>query len=70
MESVKPVKIEVTGADKSTRANYTTNELIFERDLNFLYGMALAASSGNEKIRERVKSAFDFCIYYMYKQSW
>ena len=70
MESVKPVKIEVTGGDKSTRANYTTNELIFERDLNFLYGLALASSTGNEKIRERVQSAFDFCVYYMYKQSW
>lgn len=69
MELVKPVKIEVTGADNSPLVRYTANELIFERHLNFLYGAALATSAGNEKVREQIQNAFDFCIYYMYQQS-
>lgn len=50
-----------------TESTYSTEEIIIERDLNKLYGMAIARSK-NKAILAEAKIAFDEVIALLYRQ--
>jgi hypothetical protein len=50
-----------------TESTYTTEEVIIERELNKLYGMAIARAK-NKAFLEEAKSSFDSLKAHLYRQ--
>jgi hypothetical protein len=50
-----------------TKSTYTGEEVIIERELNKLYGMAIARAR-NKAVLEEVKSSYGTIIRFLYAQ--